>query len=238
MVTVVAGGAPPGTQAGTYTRPGSPILRSRLEVQAWTQMELLRRVRASQPTDDDMLVAAALILQSHAGDPGSSELVNTVKDAPVPAAASDNGMPTFPDRGVTVEVMEAILRDDRITALSTTDLVCHTILKPATVPPGWEELIDTQPMPWGTLYKASYRQHGTGLIQHTPPAGTLCLADKLAAVGHSGIGKANVFFSHAWKFRFADVVAAMRTFVEQQRRAGHHEPTYFWCARQTGGTAV
>ena len=29
--------------------------------------------------------------------------------------------------------------------------------------------------------------------------------------------KANVFFSHAWRFRVVDVVAAMRTFVNRER---------------------
>jgi hypothetical protein len=134
----------------------------------------------------------------------------------------------FPDGGITVDVMEAILRDDRITAEHTTDRVCHTIIKPATVPHGWIELIEEEAMPWGTLFKPSYQKVDTGLVQSEPPAGTMCLADKLKAMGHAGVGTANVFFSHAWKFRFVDVVAAMRTFADQQCTAGNESPIYFW----------
>eukprot|EP01047_Picozoa_sp_COSAG01_P073304 COSAG01_NODE_11915_length_1836_cov_1.350604_1_plen_183_part_10 len=141
---------------------------------------------------------------------------------------SDSSTPNFPDGGVTVNIMEGILRDERIAADSTTDIVCHTIIKPATVPPGWEEIVTPVAKPWGTLYQATYKNLTTGKLQSTPPPGTSCLCDKLMAAGHRGAGKANVFFSHAWKFKFVDVVAAMRTFVDREAELGHTETFYFW----------
>eukprot|EP01047_Picozoa_sp_COSAG01_P014816 COSAG01_NODE_730_length_14022_cov_127.417511_6_plen_849_part_00 len=140
------------------------------------------------------------------------------------------GLPTFPSLGVTVEVMSAILSDKRITAQSTTDWVCHTIIKPATVPDGWEEDVEAVSMPWGTKYQARYKCLASGEVQVEPPPGTQSLAEKLRQAGHTGVSVANVFFSHAWKFKFADVVKAMQTFVAHQRASVPpvRTPFYFW----------
>ena len=83
-------------------------------------------------------------------------------------------------------------------------------------------------MPWGTKYVAHYKNLSTGEVQDSPPPGTCCMAEKLKRAGHTGVGPANAFFSHAWKFKFADVVQAMQIFVARQRAAGNRDPVYFW----------
>jgi hypothetical protein len=198
----------------------------------------LDQIRNSACTAEDRLVLEALRAPGHAPVDMSStdQSASGARSMPDSAGAhacsndqhSDSSTPNFPDGGVTVNIMEGILRDERIAADSTTDIVCHTIIKPATVPPGWEEIVTPVAKPWGTLYQATYKNLTTGKLQSTPPPGTSCLCDKLMAAGHRGAGKANVFFSHAWKFKFVDVVAAMRTFVDREAELGHTETFYFW----------
>ena len=50
--------------------------------------------------------------------------------------------PECPLQGVTLEVIRAIMADARVSETTTTDKVCHTILKPATVPEGWVESLE------------------------------------------------------------------------------------------------
>ena len=219
-------GRPCGGSAGT--------LRERASAR---RIAILRELRSSAPTADDARVLAALRLTHDpqlASDSGRAVVPEPQGVPPnsVPVHSGVDGattvQPQFPDGGVSLEVMKAIARDERVTAESSTDFVCHTILKPATVPMGWAELIEPRVMPWGTMYVASYQQQGASDTQTGPPCGTMCLADKLRKMGHTGVGTANVFFSHAWKFKFVDVVSAMATFVERERSAGNDKAIFFW----------
>lgn len=116
-------------------------------------------------------------------------------------SSSDGGEFAFPEGGISVEAMEAILRDTRITTETTTDYVCHNILKPATVPSNFMEIVTPKTMFWGTLYQATYQNLEPGEKQDAPPEGTFSFSERLLNDGHSGSGIANVFFSHAWKFK-------------------------------------
>ncbi len=78
--------------------------------------------------------------------------------------------------------MEAILRDERICSSTTTDEVCHTIIKPSTVPLGWVETVQPKSMSWGTMYVTAYKNLSTGERFPHPPAGTAALSDVLCVV--------------------------------------------------------
>eukprot|EP01047_Picozoa_sp_COSAG01_P061759 COSAG01_NODE_7758_length_3068_cov_2.596497_1_plen_757_part_00 len=179
----------------------------------------LQALRSTPPDPSDQLVLAAL--------KKSQGIADHTADA-VMAADAAAGPDTFPKLGCALAVLEAVVRDRRITANSTTDELCHTILKPSTVPHGWEEHVEAVPEDWGTRYTAKYTEHATGAEHLAVPNGTCSLADKLHRMGHCGIGEANVFFSHAWQFPIVDVVLAMRSFEARERAAGNTKPIFYW----------
>ena len=197
--------------------------------------QYLTRLRRRPCSADDTLLLAVLQrdIAKTADDPvigRESAGAHRSSSADVEGVSrnADASEPSFPSAGVTVETMEAILRDERICSSTTTDEVCHTIIKPSTVPLGWVETVQPKSMSWGTMYVTAYKNLSTGERFPHPPAGTAALSDVLQAHGHTGIGKANVFFSHAWKFKFVDVVMTMRTFVDRERASGNEVEVYFW----------
>jgi len=103
-------------------------------------------------------------------------------------------------------------------------MVCHTMFKPATVPEGWVEAVTAEARPWGTIYLPRYNHVASGVVQSAPPPGTASFAARLAALGHTGVGKANVFFSHAWKVKYLDVVKCMRSFGDKNRALPAGDP--------------
>jgi hypothetical protein len=66
--------------------------------------------------------------------------------------------------------------------------------------------------------------------QLSPPDGTCSYADLLLADADPSVralvGTPNVFFSHAWSAVFANVVMAMRVFVDE--RPATADPVFFW----------
>ena len=201
-----------------------------------TRERYLTRLRSTTCSADDTLVLTVLdrSTATAAADDSVTGRESAGAHSCQPAMAvelprkPDVGELHFPSGGITVETMEAILRDERICASTTTDEVCHTIIKPATVPAGWVEIVQPKAVSWGTMYVTKYKNLTTGELSPHPPPGTGALSDVLQRLGHSGIGKATVFFSHAWKFKFVDVVMAMRTFVDRQRAAGNYIDVFFW----------
>jgi tetratricopeptide (TPR) repeat protein len=95
------------------------------------------------------------------------------------------------------------------------------------VPTGWldiAELIN----PEKRWYKHSYRDEATGSVQTAAPVGTHSYCEMLLAdtVTADMVGKPTIFFSHAWLYRFQNVVAALRSFVDS---LPHDSPTqFFW----------
>ena len=77
-------------------------------------------------------------------------------------------------------------------------------------------------------FRHSYREEATGRVQDAPPPGTrsyceLLLADP--ATAHQ-VGAPTVFFSHAWLFKFKNVAAALRAFVDGLPPGS--PPQFFW----------
>jgi hypothetical protein len=118
---------------------------------------------------------------------------------------------------------------------TTTSDICHAYLKPATVPPGWvdaAELIkvdaegnDISGRCW---YTHTYREIATGRTQPDAPPGTrsfCALLEADPATAHL-VGKPTHFLSHAWLYKFPNLVEALRAWVAGQP-AGSPEP-FFW----------
>jgi CRP-like cAMP-binding protein len=144
--------------------------------------------------------------------------------------------------GISAAGIAAFLErhSEAIGADTTTSDVCHQLIKPATTPPGWRDeatLVNRQQR-W---YNHSYRCEATDHSQDEPPPGTRSMCDVLRAEPSTChmVGRANVFFSHAWTFSFRDVCAAIVSFAaaelakgEQRARGGAEPPQteelFFW----------
>eukprot|EP01050_Picozoa_sp_SAG11_P017713 SAG11_NODE_2583_length_3195_cov_188.324935_5_plen_164_part_01 len=93
----------------------------------------------------------------------------------------------------------------------TTSDVCHTILKPMTVPAGWVNK-PTVTNPKESWYRHQY--HPTDQpdsLQDAPPPGTCSYAEILKKdpeLKHL-VGKPTVFWSHPWKDQFSQVVTSI-----------------------------
>ena len=70
--------------------------------------------------------------------------------------------------------MEAVLLDPRVHADNdmTTDEVCHTIVKPATSPPGYWVRVTPRQEARGTAYAPTYIHAESGTEHSKPPPGT------------------------------------------------------------------
>ena len=108
----------------------------------------------------------------------------------------------------------------------TTSDLCHSVIKPLTVPAGWECLptLTDAARRW---YSHEYRERATGCTQATPPAGTRSMCEVMAAdpVTARFVGKPNVFVSHAWLYLFDDALAALEAF-DAARGAGAER--FYW----------
>ena len=119
--------------------------------------------------------------------------------------------------------------------------ICHAFLKPETVPAGWRclpkvtsdsDLSLSEDGEVRRKYIQEYIEEATGRRQNgLPPAGTRCYCELLAEGGGAAaefVGRPTVFLSHAWRFRFADVVAAAEAFAAKKAAAGETEEVFFW----------
>jgi hypothetical protein len=125
--------------------------------------------------------------------------------------------PPFPNVGVSLEGLEFCLSifDPEITEDTTTSDVCHAIIKPQTAPPGWvcePELIN----PEKRWFKHRYiNVADPNITADTAPPGTRSFLQKLKADPQTApfIGTPTVFLSHAWTYKFRNVIAAVRNYV-------------------------
>ena len=112
----------------------------------------------------------------------------------------------------------------------TTSDAVHSLIKPATVPDGWtDEVAQVRRVGKRRWYRHIYRESEPGgRVQETPPRGTRSYCELMRADPATAgfVGAPTVFFSHAWRFNFHDVLEAIRNFVEA-RPAGS-PPTFFW----------
>ena len=144
--------------------------------------------------------------------------------------------------GIAVEALEALLEE--VGADATTSDVCHAVVKPATTPAGW----------WTSRRSSTRRGAGTPTATaaptrrappptrrprrstsappaSTPPPGTrsyCALLRARPATAHL-VGAPTLFLSHAWLYRFAEVVAALRAFVDALPRGAPPQFVWFDC---------
>ena len=93
----------------------------------------------------------------------------------------------------------------------STSAVCHTILKPMTVPHGWVDKATLVNAAKG-WYKHQYHPEGApDQLQDEAPHGTRSFADLLHEDLEQQhlVGRPTVFWSHPWMDKFEDVVTAM-----------------------------
>jgi hypothetical protein len=162
---------------------------------------------------------------------------------PQPSAAEDEWAPenepvsaelaadaeVYCQYGISLAGLEALhaSHTKQVNATTTTSDLCHTIIKPATVPAGWVDevtLIDPEKRWFGH----SYRESATGQTQQHSPPGTMSYCELLladTATAHH-VGRPTVFLSHAWLYLFLNVLSALRAFVASLP-AGSPE-VFFW----------
>ena len=107
----------------------------------------------------------------------------------------------------------------------TTSDICHQYVRPATVPAGWidqPELMtfddagnDISHMRW---YKHVYQRVNSAQSQPVPPAGTQSFCDLLLQDPETAcfVGAPTVFLSHAWLYKFLNLLGALEAFVATQ----------------------
>eukprot|EP01051_Picozoa_sp_SAG22_P009608 SAG22_NODE_811_length_7061_cov_84.983338_7_plen_598_part_00 len=162
-----------------------------------------------------------------------------------PEAARPAGRPPLPSaeqyarHGISLTGLQALAAAHReqITAATSTSDVCHTIIKPATVPAGWTDryehiLVDDdgEDVSAKRWYKHSYvnKVDGSRRGAKDAPPGTVSYCELLLAdpaTAHH-VGRPTVFLSHTWLFGFLNVLAALEAFVAA-RPAGAPE-VFFW----------
>ena len=133
------------------------------------------------------------------------------------ALARARSGPPFPNVGISLEGLEFFLDifGPEITTETTTSDVCHTIIKMQTVPRGWAcvpELINAEKR-WFSHQYINVLAPGEP-SEHAPP-GTQSFLQKMKADPEMAgfVGVPTVFLSHAWSYKFRNVIAAIRNYV-------------------------
>ena len=147
----------------------------------------------------------------------------------VPEPEPEPSLPAFPSLGVSIDVLEQVLAlcgaGAAAASVATTSCVCHEIVRQLTVPAGWADnasitnpekgyyaheyvrlVADRASVKSGSCASQSIRAHAGA------PPGTRSYAKMLAAdpATRHMVGTATCFVSHAWQYRFRDLVAALR----------------------------
>jgi hypothetical protein len=150
------------------------------------------------------------------------------------SGSSASGAPTASEYGrwgVSARgLRQAALEFGKIVGLdATTSDICHAAIKLRTTPVGWEcepRLTDEKKR-W---YNHEYVQLRTGHRQEKSPPGTCSFCEFLDAdmATASLVGPPTVFLSHAWLYKFTDVVGAVEGFSKERMEAGDPEPFYWF----------
>ncbi len=164
-------------------------------------------------------------IETEEGVPPSMQALPTgVPPQPADATAG----PEFPNIGISIEGLEHFAGSHpQITQAQSTSDVCHTVIKPLTVPKGWVD-IAVLINPEKGWYSHEYKNEATGLVQKRAPSGTSSYCNQLKSDPSTAhmVAEPTVFFSHAWGFCFLNVLAAMRSFVDAQPPGS--APAFFW----------
>jgi hypothetical protein len=135
----------------------------------------------------------------------------------------------FPEHGVRLSVLERLA--SQIPASFTTNELCHEFVRQKTVPDDWTDVATLTDRARG-YYAHGYRQRGTGLTQTRAPAGTRSYVQRLSADAKTRklVGVATHFVSHAWKYRFADVLTALEAHVARLKASADYDgrEIYLW----------
>jgi hypothetical protein len=112
----------------------------------------------------------------------------------------------------------------------TTSDLCHSVIKPLTVPEEWEclpTLTNADKRWYSHAYQKRVAEGCTQRSQATPPAGTRSMCEVMEADSDTArfVGKPNVFVSHAWLYNFDEVVAALEAF---EAACGDEEERFYW----------
>eukprot|EP01047_Picozoa_sp_COSAG01_P003468 COSAG01_NODE_103_length_26263_cov_31.957728_12_plen_744_part_00 len=137
--------------------------------------------------------------------------------------------PPFSNLGISLVGLEDFLATHgaAIGEGTTTSDVCHAVIKPLTTPPGWAceaALIDAEKR-W---YRHRYVDAGSGAASDRAPPGTCSYLQRLRRAPETAafVGAPTVFLSHAWTYKFRNVVAALRSYVEALPAGS--PPPFFW----------
>ena len=135
----------------------------------------------------------------------------------------------FPNKGITLEGLEAFLSsyEREITETTTTSDVCHATVKILTVTPGWT-CVATLTNAEKSWYKHQYVNNETGEKRDTSPPGSSSYLDLLQKDPQTAVyvGRPTIFLSHAWTYKFRNLVAALRTYVDAL--PADAPPPFFW----------
>jgi tetratricopeptide (TPR) repeat protein len=148
--------------------------------------------------------------------------------APAPLARAQSG-PAFPNLGITLDGMDCFLATHgaAIGEDATTSDVCHTVLKVLTTPRGWicEATVTDPQKGW---YRHRYVHAESGAAYECAPAGTCSYLQLMQRAPETAafVGAPTVFLSHAWSYKFRDVIGALRSYVAGLP-AGAPNP-FFW----------
>ena len=147
--------------------------------------------------------------------PGSSFTRSTLLDDGLTRAQSHGGLTRsasavpagFPSLGLTVATLKELSNHPAVQRHWTTYLVCVLLVKPLTCAPGWRH-VPTWTKEENEWYKRSYVNEETEAV----PLGTLSYCELLVQQGKGDqVGEATVFVSHARKYKFSEVVAALES---------------------------
>ena len=146
----------------------------------------------------------------------SDVVVDLTEPEPEPDGALVHTLsgPAFPNKGITLEGLEAFLSsyEREITETTTTSDVCHATVKILTVTPGWT-CVATLINPEKSWYKHQYVNNETGEKRDTSPAGSSSYLDLLQKDPQTAVyvGRPTIFLSHAWTYKFRNLLAALRS---------------------------
>jgi hypothetical protein len=160
--------------------------------------------------------------QKHGGEQGAEGAGGPATDP------SMNDVARLTQFGISIDgLRHALVRWPEITDQTTTSDLCHAFIKPDTVPCDWTdkvELIDSEKR-W---YKHLYVHCGTGKSQSNAPSGTVSFCEHLLMdpALSKFVGKPTHFLSHAWLYKFKNVLSALDSFVKRQPKDSAE--VFFW----------
>ena len=114
---------------------------------------------------------------------------------------------------------------------TTTSDICHAHVKPATVPDGWidkAELTNVEKRWYSHQYQNQSLAAADRAWQAQAPNGTRSFCELLEANPATArfVGAPTHFLSHAWSYKFKDVVAGLRAWVSALPDGS--QTAYFW----------